>query len=133
MRPAVTRGALAVSGAILAITGASIMAAPRLFLVTSEVIIEHDAGLLSEVTAPSGLLVVTGVFMMVSAIRARLARLGLLAGALVYGSYAMSRFISMNLHGTPSDTLVIVAYFELGVAGFLSALNLASGSSGPEN
>ncbi len=118
-----TRTALAVSGAILIGIGSWIMAAPTIFLATSEVIVEHDAGLMSEVTAPSGLLVITGVFMILSAIKAKLTSLGLVAGAVVYGSYGFSRLVSQYLHGTPSDQLVIVMWFELAVAVAMLALN----------
>ncbi len=118
-----TRTALAISGAILAGIGNWIMAAPTVFLATSEVIVENDAGLLSEVTAPSGLLVMVGAFMIFSAIKVRLASLGLAAGALVYGSYGFSRLVSQYLHGTPSDQLVTVMWFELAVAALLLALS----------
>jgi len=118
-----TRTALAISGAILAVIGSWIMAAPTVFLAISEVIVENDAGLLSEVTAPSGLLIMAGTFMIISAIKVRLASLGLATGALVYGSYGFSRLVSQYLHGTPSDQLVTVMWFELAVATLLLALS----------
>ena len=127
-----TRSALAVSGAILLVIGSWIMAAPTVFLATSEVIVAHDAGLMSEVTAPSGMLVMVGAFMIVSAIKAHLASLGLAAGALVYGSYGFSRLVSQYLHGTPSDSLVVVMYFELAVAALLLALNVRIQTANPQ-
>jgi hypothetical protein len=126
MKPLGTRTALAVSGAILVAIGTWIMAAPAVFLATSEVIVEQDAGLFSEMTAPSGMLVIVGAFMIFSAIKARLANLGLAAGTLVYGSYGFSRLVSQYLHGTPSDSLVVVMYFELAAAALLVVLNLKS-------
>lgn len=119
-----TRTVLALSGAILISIGSWIMAAPTIFLATSEVIVEHDAGLVSEVTAPSGLLIIVGAFMIFSAIKARLASFGLTAGTVVYGSYGFSRLVSQYLHGTPSDSLVVVMYFELAVAALLLTLTL---------
>ncbi len=124
MSTSLEKAALAGSGAILVAIGSSIMLAPKFFLATSEAMVEHDPNLMSEVTAPSGLLVVTGVFMMLSAIKLRLANLGLIYGGLVYGSYAISRLISMQLHGVPSDTLVVVTWFELGIAAMLLGLRL---------
>lgn len=126
-----TRTALAATGAILAGIGSWIMAAPTVFLATSEVVVEHDAGLVSEVTAPSGLLVLVGVFMIFSAIKVRLASLGLAAGALVYGSYGFSRLVSQYLHGTTSDQLVTVMWFELAVAALLLALSARVQSASP--
>ncbi|MEP3421471.1 MAG: DUF4345 domain-containing protein [Erythrobacter sp.] len=119
-----TRTVLAVSGAILVGIGSWIMAAPTIFLTTSEVIVEHDAGLVSEVTAPSSMLVMIGAFMIFSAIKARLVSFSLAAGAFVYGNYGFSRLVSQYLHGTPSDSLVAVMYFELAVAALLLALTL---------
>ncbi len=126
-----TRIVLAVSGAILVGIGSWIMAAPTIFLATSEVIVEHDAGLVSEVTAPSGMLVIVGALMIVSGIKARLASFGLAAGTVVYGSYGFSRMVSQYLHGTPSDSLVVVMYFELAVAAFLLALTLKIQAANP--
>ena len=126
-----TRTVLAVSGAILVAIGSSIMAAPIFFLALSEVIVEHDAGLMSEVTAPSGMLIIAGAFMILSAIKFRFANLGLVAGAIVYGSYGFSRLFSTYLHGTPSESLVVVMYFELAVAILLLALNLKTLSIEP--
>lgn len=123
MKRLATRTALAVSGAILIAIGSWIMTAPTSFLATSEVSVVHDAGLMSEVTAPSGMLVLAGAFMMLSAIKAQLTSLGLAAGVVVYGSYGFSRLVSQNLHGTPSDQLVVVMYFELAVAALLLALS----------
>lgn len=124
-----TRIALAGSGAILGIIGSFVMSAPRIFLATSEVIVEQDAGLMSEITAPSGILVIAGLFMMLGAVMLRFANMGLICGALVYGSYGISRLISMHLHGTPSETLIVVTYFELGVAALLLALHLTAPTS----
>lgn len=124
MSDSLTRAALAGSGVILGAVGSSIMFAPQIFLATSEAIVEHDPNLLSEVTAPSGLLVVAGAFMMLSALKLRFANLGLICGSIVYGTYGLSRLISMQLHGFPSDTLVVVTWFELGIAALLLGLSL---------
>ncbi|MFK7842820.1 MAG: DUF4345 domain-containing protein [Sphingorhabdus sp.] len=124
-----TRTVLAGSGAALTVIGGFIMFMPKIFLATSEVIVEHDAGLMSEVTAPSGLLIITGLFMMLSAVRLQSANMGLICGAVVYGSYGISRLISMDFHGIPSDTLIVVTYFEIAVAAILLALRLNASSA----
>ena len=126
-----TRTVLVASGAILIGIGSWIMVAPTVFLATSEVVVEHDAGLMSEVTAPSGLLVLVGALMIFSAIKARFASLGLAAGAVVYGSFGLSRLVSLYLHGTPSDSLVVVMWFELAVAVLLISLNLNIRAASP--
>ena len=133
MKHSGTRIALAGSGAILIGLASWMMAAPVVFLATSEVIVEHDAGLISEVTAPSGLLLMTGSFMILSAIRLQLVSFGLAAGAVVYGSFGFSRFASSYLHGTPSETLVVVMYFELAIAALLLALSVRVQSAEPSH
>lgn len=120
----ITRAVLAGSGAMLGAIGSSIMFAPKLFLATSEVIVEHDPNLLSEMIASSGLLVVAGVFMILCSTRLRFANLGLVCGSIVYGTYGLSRLVSMHLHGVPSDTLVVVTWFELGIAALLLGLSI---------
>lgn len=124
MSNSLTRAALAGSGVILGAVGSSIMFAPQIFLATSEAIVEHDPNLLSEVTAPSGLLVFAGVFMIFSSTRLRFANLGLVFGSIIYGTYGLSRLISTELHGVPSDTLVVVTWFELSIAALLLGLSL---------
>lgn len=120
-----TRTVLAGSGAILGFIGCALLFAPRVFLATSEVLIEHDPGLMSEVTAPTGMLIATGTLMIVGAIKLRFANMALICGAVVYGSYGISRLVSMQLHGVPSDSLVIVTIVELCWAGLLVALRFA--------
>lgn len=124
MRTALTRAALAGSGVILGAVGSSIMIVPKLFLATSEAIVEHDPNLLSEITAPSGILMIASAFMIFCATQLRFANLGLICGSIIYGTYGLSRMISMQLHGVPSDTLVVVMWFELGIAVFLLMLSI---------
>jgi len=124
MRRAGTRIALVGSGALLGLIGGAIMFKPILFLTMSEAVVEHDPNLMSEVTASSGILVTTGVFMMLGALKLRFANMGLTYGAIVYGSYGICRLISQNLHGMPSDQLIIVTQFELGIAALLIALRV---------
>ena len=126
-----TRTALVITGALLAAIGSWMMAQPRIFLAMSEVIVEPDPGLMSEVTASSGLLIIVGAFMIISAIKVRLASLGLVAGAVVYGSYGFSRLVSQDLHGTPSYSLVVAMYFELAIAVMLLALNFKIQAANP--
>jgi hypothetical protein len=122
MKRIVTRTALAAAGALLGVVGGALMLAPQYFLATSRVVIESDPGLMSELAAPAGLLLVAGVLMVSGAIRIRLADRALVAGSIVYGSYGAGRVISMMLHGLPSDALVAATVIELSVAAVLTGL-----------
>ncbi|NRA31158.1 MAG: DUF4345 domain-containing protein [Parvularculaceae bacterium] len=118
----ITRSALAASGAILSLIGGALMFAPRSFLEASHVMIGRDPGLLSELTAPSGVLMITGTFLLVAAVELRLANLALSLGAIVYGSYGLSRLVSMVLHGLLSQSLIAATAVELAIALVLLSL-----------
>jgi len=121
-----TRGALAASGAILGLIGGVLMFAPKAFLETSHVFIDRDPGLMSELTAPSGILIITGALMILGAFKLRFANVALLVGAIVYGSYGLGRLVSMLLHGLPSESLLIATAIEFAVAVVLLALRLSA-------
>lgn len=119
-----TRTALAGSGVILGLIGGALMFTPKAFLETSHVFVERDPGLMSELTAPSGVLIISGVFMILGAVKLRLTNPALMIGAIVYGSYGVGRLVSMALHGIPSHSLVAATVIELGVAAVLVTLRL---------
>jgi len=124
MSRVLTRAVLALSGALLGSIGGAILVSPTAFLAMSHVVIDNDPGLLSELTAPSVMLILTGALMILGALRTRFANLALSAGALVYGSYGLGRLVSMALHGLPSQSLIVAAVVELAVAAVLVALRL---------
>ena len=123
-----TRTALIGSGAILGLIGGALMFAPKQFLELSHVFVGRDPGLMSELTAPSGVLLITSALMVLGAVKLRFANLALSTGALVYGSYGVGRLISMALHGFPSESLIAATVIELGVAALLAALKLTAPS-----
>lgn len=121
-----TRTVLVLSGSLLGVIGGALLVSPRDFLALSHVVINNDPGLLSELAAPSGLLIITGAFMILGAIRLRLASLALSAGALVYGSYGLCRLAGMALHGLPSDSLITATFVELVVAAVLTGFRMGA-------
>ena len=58
MSRVLTRLALAGSGTILGLIGSALLASPRAFLETSGILVDHDPGLMSELSAPAGILLV---------------------------------------------------------------------------
>lgn len=126
MKRVITRTALAVSGAVLGLIGGALMFAPKAFLEMSHVMVERDPGLMSELAAPSGVLIISGALMMLAAAKFRFADLALLTGAIVYGSYGVGRLVSMALHGVPSDSLIAAMIIELGIAAVLVGLRLTA-------
>ena len=121
-----TRAILVLSGALLGTIGWALLVSPTAFLSMSHVVIDNDPGLLSELTAPSVILILTGALQILGAFRARFAEMALSAGAIVYGSYGLGRLVSMALHGMPSQSLIVAAVVELAVAAVLVVLRLSA-------
>lgn len=126
MNAVLTRTVLVLCGALLGVIGGALLVSPRDFLALSHVVTNNDPGLLSELAAPSGLLITTGAFMILGAIRLRLANRALSAGALVYGSYGLCRLAGMALHGLPSDSLITATFVELFVAAVLTVFRMGA-------
>lgn len=123
MNRIIVRAALAASGAILGLIGFALMFTPQAFLKSSHVIVAPDPGLMSELSAPSGVLLITGSLMVFAAVKLRFAKLGLISGAIVYGSYGVGRLVSVAVHGTPPQSLLTAMLIELGVAAVLVTLH----------
>lgn len=124
MSRVLTRMALAGSGAILGLISGALIVSPQAFLKSSGITIDRDPGLMSELTAPAGVLLITGALMMVGAVRLRFARAGLTVGAIVYGTYGVGRLVSMALHGLPSQALITATLIELGLGAILAVLRM---------
>lgn len=116
------RTVLAASGALLALIGGAMLTKTEAFLQTSGIEIHADPGLLSELRAPSGLLIISGAIMLAGSVRTRFVNLGLTTGSLVYGSYGVARLVSMILDGLPSGSLIGATAVELVLAGVLFIL-----------
>ncbi len=128
MNRLLTRFSLAAGGALLGGIGGALILDPKAFLAMSHVVIGNDPGIMSELAAPGGVLLISGALMLAGAVRIRFANLALVIGAIIYGSYGAGRLISMALHGLPSDSLIAATVIELSIAATLSALWLASPS-----
>ena len=128
----VTRIALAGSGAILSLIGSALIVSPQAFLKSSGVMVGQDPGLMSELAAPAGILLITGALMMLGAARRRFASAGLSAGAIVYGTYGAGRIVSMALHGVPQRALITATLIELGIAAVLAILRMRDVPNGAD-
>lgn len=129
----VTRMVLFASGSLLDVIGGALLFAPRHFLEMSDISIGPDPSLLSEIAAPSGVLLMCGTFMILGALQFRFANAALLTGAMVYGSYGLGRLASFMIHGAPSQSLIVAMILELGIAGLLSALRRRIGADTRES
>ncbi|MEO0817906.1 MAG: DUF4345 domain-containing protein [Pseudomonadota bacterium] len=121
-----TRSFLGGAGALLGYVGGAILLNPRAFLSANGVDIGAEPSLISELKAPSGVLVLVAALMIFGAFRTRYANLGLMAGGVLYGSYGVVRVFSMIADGWPSTPLLIATALELALASILLGLRFRS-------
>ncbi|MEM6653342.1 MAG: DUF4345 domain-containing protein [Pseudomonadota bacterium] len=122
MKRAITRLVLIGAGAILGLIGTALMVSPRAFLAMSHVFVEQDPGLMSELTAPSGVLILAGALLLIGGIKLNFANLALIVGTIIYASYGLGRLVSMVVNGLPPESLIIATIIELVIAIMLGVL-----------
>lgn len=107
---------LLVAGAMLILIGTLIIASPVDFYASNGIELGTAPSLLNELKAPAGLLLAAGLFMIAAIFVRKQTDTALWLAALIYLSYAGSRFVSMALDGVPAAGLVQAAALE-GVVG----------------
>jgi peptidoglycan/LPS O-acetylase OafA/YrhL len=73
----------------------------------------NEPNLLSEIRAPGGMLIASALVMLLGVVRQKLTWQALILAALLYGSYGVSRLLSMLLDGVPTGSLFWAAVLEL--------------------
>ena len=106
---------LIISGLVIIIIGAAILFVPATFFATNGIMLGNDSSLLSEIRAPGGALLASGIFILAGAFVPRLTLTAVLLSALLYLSYGFSRILSMVVDGIPSEGILIAAVVELGI------------------
>ena len=122
MKYPVTRIFLALSGTIAALIGLSVLFVPHAFFATNHITLGTDPNLMSEIRAPGGLLLASGVIMLCGAIMRSLMRAALLTGAVVFSMYGVSRLVSLAFDGMPSSSIFGALVIELVVGGIAAVL-----------
>ena len=110
------RAILLVAGALLILVGSFILAAPIDFYASNSIELGANVSLLNELKAPAGLLLAAGLFMLGAVFVRGMADMATSLAALIYLSYAVSRFASMAFDGVPATGLVQAAALE-GIVG----------------
>lgn len=111
---------------LIAITGLSLILLtfgiiitfdPHTLYAGNQVSLSHDPNILSEIRAPGGLILLSGLFLGLSLILPRLRTLALTTASLLYFGYGMGRVVSIILDGPPSALLLsaMAAEFILGL------------------
>jgi hypothetical protein len=103
---------LFVAGALLILIGTFISASPIDFYASNSIDLGPNVSLLNELKAPAGFLLVAGLFIIGATFIQHLADSAMLLAAMIYLSYAASRFASMVFDGVPAAGLVQAAALE---------------------
>lgn len=114
------RALLVLSGGVLLAVGPAVLVQPGGF--TSAPTIGASASLMSELRAPGGLLLVAGGFVLWAGLRAERLCAALALSALLYGTFGVSRLLSVALDGVPSAAILGAAAVELLFGGVALAM-----------
>lgn len=109
-------GLLVSAGLVLSWIGALVLLTPHTFFATNGITLGHDPSLMSEIRAPGGLLLASGVVVLLGALRRAMRREALMLAALVYGSFGASRLLAITLDGVPTESLLGAMGVELVLA-----------------
>lgn len=104
---------LGLSGTVLLIIGTAMLVNPLAFAGANGVSLPDSASVLSEYRAPGGLLGASGLLMIVATASQRWMPQGLLAGAMVYCTFGLSRLLGYAVDGPPSTALTQAMIVEL--------------------
>ncbi len=110
------KAVLLVAGALLTLISVFIFTTPADFYASNNIEIGANLSLLNELKAPAGTLLAAGLFMLGAVFVRGIADTATSLAALIYLSYAGSRFVSMAFDGTPARGLVQAAALE-GIVG----------------
>lgn len=114
---------LHLNGWVAVLIGSFIILDPVNLLAPYGLQAELSAGLLSELRAPGGLLLASGLVIVFCASRPSTARNGLLLSIMVYGGYGSVRLLAILLDGPPAAEIQLAMAIEAGLC-LLSAMSL---------
>ncbi len=117
-----TKIALAVSGVIATGVGVGVLFAPHAFHATAGIMLGEDINLLNEMRSSGGMVLVSGLFILLGAIRAKVAFLALVVSSVLYLSYGLSRLVSLAADGIPSGSMLQILVLELVIGGICAIL-----------
>ena len=118
------RGLLFASGLLAAGIAATILLAPETFYIGYGIDVRSNINLANELKAPSGLLLIAGLLMLIGVFRSAFVVPSLAIATTIYLSYGASRLLSLMIDGVPGNALLGAAVVEIAV-GLACFLGLA--------
>ncbi len=125
-----TRIVLALAGLVALLIGATLLLDPQSLYAGSGLVLDGGASQLSEIRAPAGLLVLSGLAVLAGSIWLKWATAALQLTVLVFLGYGVGRVASLALDGVPSDSLVMAMLIELGIGVLALVLLMVRNRSG---
>ncbi len=124
---------LFICGAILLTIGLSITLSPESFYAETmlsdpaaigEANLFHNTSLINELRAPAGMLLASGVFVVLACVRKPLRPYAWLLSAMIYLPYGLARVYGFLIDGLPHQSLVYAAALEILLGAMCLALFL---------
>lgn len=107
---------LFIAGLMLLTIGTEVLLTPQAFYAGEGISLGSNPSLLSEVRASGGLLAGGALVIFAGIVRPSVRSLGMTLSVLIYGSFGLSRLLSLTLDGMPSNNLLVATAIELTVA-----------------
>jgi len=104
---------LIVSGLLGIGIGFALTFFPIAFEASAGIDLGEDINLLSEIRAPSGVLLIGGILIVLGAFISKLTRTAVLLSSLIYLSYGLSRIVGVLMDGLPNESLLMALALEL--------------------
>lgn len=112
---AASRFLLVIAGLVASAVGAALLLDPVGFEATAGLRLPSDPALLSELRAPGGGLLASGLFMLVGAARRRYTRPAIAVAGALYLAFGLARLVGFALDGSPGVSLAIVTALEIAI------------------
>ena len=107
---------LSIAGLMLLIIGGAVLLTPQAFYTNDGVLLGNNPSLLSEIRASGGMLTGSALVIFAGIVRPSVRSLAMTLSVLIYGSFGLSRLLSLTLDGMPSNNLLVATAVELTVA-----------------
>lgn len=108
---------LLVAGAIGIAVGGALLFVPVAFEASAGIMVGDDPSLLSELRAPGGALLASGVLVGMGAFVRTLTFTSMLLSAMLYLGYGVARLVSLAVDGRPATSLLMAMLLELVIGG----------------
>lgn len=106
---------LHLNGWVAVLIGCFILIDPETMFSSYGLPTDLSAGLMSELRAPGGLLISSGLLIVRNSLTTQRHQRGLQVSILVYGSYGIARLLSISLDGLPPAEILTAMGIELGL------------------